>query len=157
MARNIQRKTAHILRDLHAREGMRLAWYRQVSRHEEFLRTLRERKAHHQAFLMDLLRRRGLKPAWYAGILRWAGNIFGWWTALLPTPVSAWVEATLERWLFIRYERYLSELQLKFNMRSMIEAMELQRLPHNEPGPDVLTALESFLQEQHLLAQRTKS
>lgn len=157
MAQNIQRKTAHVLRDLHARESMRLAWYRQVTRREEFLRTLRERKANHQAFLLDLLRRRGLKPAWYAGFFRWIGGIFGWWTALLPRRTSNWVERTLERWLFLRYERYLEELRLKFNLRTMIEALELKRLPHNEPGPDVLSALEAFHAEQQQLAQQAQA
>lgn len=153
MARSIPQQTAFILRDLHAREGMRLAWYRQVERREEFLRTLRERKSSHQAFLNDLMRRRGLKPAWYAPALWWLGGAFGFCTALLPTRTGAWVEQTLERWILLRYERYLHQLRLKFNLRSMIEAIALQRLPHTEPGTDVLIALEQFLGEQQRLIE----
>jgi demethoxyubiquinone hydroxylase (CLK1/Coq7/Cat5 family) len=154
MARNMQKITEHVLRDLHARESMRLGWYRQVARGGEMIQHLRERKAQHQAFLMDLLRRRELEPAWYARYFYYMGHLFGWCTALLPDRFARWVENTLEFWILMRYQRYLKELKLDFNLRSMIEAMQMRKLPHSEPGEDVLRALEVFTSDQEKILAR---
>lgn len=148
MARNIQKVTNKALRDLHARESMRLGWYRQVARGGVWIQHLRERKAQHQAFLMDLLRRRELEPAWYSRFFYYAGHLFGWSTAFLPDKFAKWVENTLEFWILMRYQRYLKELQLDFNLRSMVEAIQMRKLPHMEPGKDVLEALEVFTNDQ---------
>ncbi|MBX3100904.1 MAG: demethoxyubiquinone hydroxylase family protein [Bacteroidetes bacterium] len=150
---NFQRYTRRIIRDLHARESMRLGWYRQVHSGGDRIRLLRERKAQHTAFLMDLLRRRRLGPAWYARWFYYFGHLFGWCTALLPARLALRIEHTLEWWIMLRYEKYLRRLKLDANFRSMIEALEMEKLAHNEPSPDVLNTLEGFLKNQEQLLQ----
>jgi len=155
VAKRIKEDTEQVLKDLHARESMRLGWYRQVIEGGEVIRHLRERKAQHQAFLLELLRKRGLHPAWYARYFYYMGHLFGWVTALLPVRFARWVESTLEWWILMRYQRHLRRLQLHFNVRSMIESMQMQKLSHNEPGQDVLSALEKFqIDQQHILKEK---
>lgn len=156
-APNIQKLTERMLRDLHARESMRLGWYRQNSTTGDMMQQLRERKSQHTAFLMDLLRKRGLRPSWYSKFFYLAGHIFGWMTAPLPQRWVNWMERTMEFWILMRYERYLKRLQLHFNLRSMIEAVQLKKLSHDEPGPDVLQLLEAFLNEQRQLVSERLS
>ncbi len=149
MAADIRRTTEAALRDLHARELMRLGWYRQLSGpRQAWLQRLRERKAQHQAFLVDLLRRRELSPAWYARWFYYAGHLFGLFTAPLPDRWVRWIERTLEWWILLRYERYLTQLKLVGSLRSMVEAMQMKKLPHGEPGPDVIELLERYSGEQ---------
>ncbi len=144
-------KTISYLRDLHARESMRLGWYRQWQNHDKIKR-LRERKSIHTAFLHDLLRKRGLKPAWYSRWFYIMGHAFGFFTALLPNSLASKIENTLETWILIRYEKYLKQLQLDNNLRSMIEAIQLKKLNHNEPAVDVLKFLEICISnEENLL------
>jgi demethoxyubiquinone hydroxylase (CLK1/Coq7/Cat5 family) len=147
-AQQIKKRTEFFIKDLHAREIMRLGWYRQVHLHEERVRLLRERKARHTAFLLDLLRRRGVGPAWYARWFYLAGHAFGMITALLPQAWASRIERRLEHWLMIRYERYLQEMTLDSMMRTMVESLQLQRLGHNEPGHDALQLISSYLREQ---------
>lgn len=155
MEKNFARYTRRILRDLHARESMRLGWYRQVHSGGDSIRHLRERKAQHMAFLNDLLRRRRIRPVWYARLFYYFGHLFGWCTALLPAAMGTRIERTLEWWMTIRYQKYLRRLQLQFGFRSMIEALQLEKLNHNEPGPDVLQTLETALQNQRQLVEAT--
>lgn len=159
MATNIQRTTEAALRDLHARELMRLGWYRQLSngRRNDWVQRLRERKAQHQAFLMELLRRRELGPLWYAQWFYYLGHLFGLFTAPLPDAWVRRIERTLEWWIMLRYERYLKQLQLVGNLRSMVEAIQMKKLPHGEPGPDVLQLLERYVSEQQALVQSPES
>jgi hypothetical protein len=153
MSKQIKAQTEFYLRDLHARESMRLSWYRHFKSDERIV-YLREKKAQHQAFLNDLLRRRSLRPIWYARWLDLAGHFLGLASAYLPRPVTNWIEHTLEFWLLTRYEKYLQRLQLHFDLRSMIEAMQLGKLNHNEPGPDVLHLLQAHAQQERLLTQQ---
>jgi demethoxyubiquinone hydroxylase (CLK1/Coq7/Cat5 family) len=140
-----------MIRDLHARESMRLGWYRQVHSGGDRIRLLRERKAQHTAFLMDLLRRRQVRAAWYARWFYYFGHLFGWFTAMLPARMGQRIEDTLEWWIMIRYDKYLRRLKLHSSFRSMIEALEMEKLKHNEPSPDVLNTLEGFLRNQEQL------
>lgn len=142
MSHNIlYNKTIVYLKDLHARESMRLGWYRQWQNKEK-IKQLRERKSIHTAFLHDLLRKRGLKPAWYSRFFYIMGHAFGFFTALLPDTLASKIENTLEYWILIRYEKYLEQLKLDYNLRSMIEAIQLKKMNHNEPASDVLQFLE---------------
>ncbi len=144
-------KTILYLKDLHARESMRLGWYRQWQNHEK-IKQLRERKSIHTAFLHDLLRKRGLKPAWYSRWFYFMGHMFGLFTALLPYKWASKIENILETWILIRYEKYLQQLRLDRNLRSMIEAIQLKKLNHNEPALDVLQLLEICISnEKNLL------
>ena len=144
-------KTIQYIRDLHARECMRLGWYRQWQNREKIKR-LRERKSIHTAFLHDLLRKRGLQPAWYSKWFYWLGHLFGFITALLPIPMANFIEKNLEKWILIRYEKYLEQLKLDYNLRSMIEAIQLKKLNHNEPSLDVIQFLEiCIMNEENLL------
>lgn len=151
--RDIKKQTEIFIRDLHARESMRLGWYRQFGNSEK-LQLLRARKAQHQAFLNDLLRRRNLKPVWYARWFYYMGHLFGWITAFLPLKLAENIERILENWILIRYEKYLLRLRLVQDLRSMIEAMRLDKLEHNEPGTDVLKLLETFVQQQRNYLQK---
>ncbi|MCE3008599.1 MAG: hypothetical protein LW884_09690 [Bacteroidetes bacterium] len=99
----------------------------------------------------DLLRRRRSRPIWYARWFYYFGHLFGWCTALLPAPWATRIERTLEAWIMLRYEKYLRRLQLQFGFRSMIEALTLEKLNHNEPGPDVLKVLQEVLDNQQQL------
>lgn len=153
MSVDLQKRTAHFIKDLHAREAMRLGWYRQWGLDEDQLRYLRERKAKHTAFLKDLLRRRGLSPAWYARLFYIAGNIFGWISAFFPEKFMARIERTLEFWVLLRYKNYFRKLKLDFNLRSMVESVQLNRLSHNEPGTDVLELLEEIIREEESRAK----
>lgn len=153
MAIDLQKRTAHFIRDLHARESMRLAWYRQWSLDEDQIRYLRERKAKHEAFLKDLLRRRGLSPAWYARLFYIAGNIFGWISAFFPEKMMARIERTLEFWVLLRYKNHHRKMKLDFNLRSMVESIQLKRMSHNEPGIDVLKLLEEIIREEEQRVQ----
>lgn len=147
----LYQKTVSYLKDLHARESMRLGWYRQWQNHEK-IKQLRERKSTHTAFLHDLLRKRGLKPAWYSRWFYVMGHAFGFFTALLPQSLASKIEKILETWILIRYEKYLKQLQLDYNLRSMIEAVQLKKLNHNEPAIDVLRLLEICISnEENLL------
>jgi len=136
---------------LHARECMRLGWYRQWQNREK-IKQLRERKSIHTAFLHDLLRKRGLQPAWYSKWFYWLGHLFGFITALLPISMANFIEKNLEKWILIRYEKYLEQLKLDYNLRSMIEAIQLKKLNHNEPSLDVIQFLEiCIMNEENLL------
>ena len=145
---DIKKRTEFFIRDLHAREIMRLGWYRQFGINEEKLRNLRERKAHHTAFLRDLLRKRGVSPAWYARFFYIVGHIFGFFSAFFSKKFMDRIERTLEFWILMRYKKYLQEMTLDATLRSMVESLQLQRLTHNEPGPDVLSLIENFIKEQ---------
>jgi len=151
MAFDLQRDTIRALRDLHARELMRLGWYRQARAADLRHKRLRERKATHQAFLRDLLRRRDRQPLWYARLFYYAGHVFGVLTTLMPGSWARTLERTLERWLLLRYQRYYRELQLHLNLRSMVEAIQLRRLDHNEPARDVLALLETYIRDEQAL------
>lgn len=148
MAVNLKKRTEFFIKDLHARESMRLGWYRQWGLDEEQLRYLRARKAKHAAFLKDLLRRRGLKPAWYARFFYIAGNIFGFFSALLPEKWVKKIERTLEFWILMRYEEYFRKMKLDLNLRSMVESVQLKRMNHNEPGQDVISLLQDIIDEE---------
>lgn len=154
MAKDIKKQTEIFIKDLHARESMRLGWYRQLATSEK-MQLLRVRKAQHQAFLNDLLRKRDLQPAWYARWFYYVGHLFGWITAFLPRSWSEKIEQTLEYWILQRYEKYLLSLRLVQDLRSMIEALQLAKLNHNEPGADVLALLETFVQQQRQLLPPT--
>jgi len=144
-------KTILYIKDLHARESMRLGWYRQWQNSEK-IKQLRERKSIHTAFLHDLLRKRGLKPGWYSEWFYLMGHVFGLFTALLPNSIATKIEKNLETWILIRYEKYLEQLKLDYNLRSMIEAIQLKKLHHNEPAQDVLQFLEFCISnEENLL------
>lgn len=151
MGIDLERRTAHFVRNLHARESMRLGWYRQLRvkrERREKVQYLRERKARHEAFLKDLLRRRGLSPAWYARLFYLAGHCFGFFTAFLPEKWAVKIESTLENWLYLRYQDYLRKMKLDKSMRSMVESVQLKRFAHNEPGPDVFNLLEQIIEEE---------
>ncbi len=145
---DIKKRTEFFIRDLHAREIMRLGWYRQFGLKEEQLRTLRERKAHHTAFLHNLLRKRGIRPAWYASMFYVSGHIFGFFSAFLPASWMQKIENTLEFWILMRYKKYLKEMTLDATLRSMVESLQLSKLTHNEPAPDAIRLLGNFIQEQ---------
>lgn len=145
---NIKKRTEFFIRDLHAREGMRLGWYRQFGIGEDHIRHLRARKAHHIAFLRDLLRKRGVSPAWYARYFYYLGHIFGFFSALFPKSFMDRIEKTLEFWILMRYQKYFKEMHLDAMLRSMIESLQLKKLEHNEPAPDALTLLEDYIHEQ---------
>ena len=112
------------------------------------MQVLREKKATHEAWLRDTLRRRGLNPAWYAFFFYYIGHIFGFFCAILPDKLVRQVEKTLSFWILIRYEDYFKKMMLDFNLRSMIEAIRLQKLSHDEPGQDVLALLEQIITEE---------
>ena len=145
---DIKKRTEFFIRDLHARENMRLGWYRQFGINEEKIRLLRERKAHHTAFLHDLLRKRGISPAWYARYFYVLGHIFGFFSALFPQKFMEWIENRLEFWILMRYQKYLQEMKLDSMLRSMVESLQLQKLTHNEPAPDAIAMIQRFIQEQ---------
>ncbi len=154
---DIKKRTEFFLRDLHARERLRLGWYRQWPFSEESLRELRQRKSHHTAFLLDLMRKRGLKPVWYAGFFYLLGHLFGMTTALLPKRAAAQLEQWLENRMLFRYKRYYREMTLDAGLRSMVESVQLRRMSHNEPGPDTLRMIEHFIQDQErVLGPRAK-
>ncbi|MEZ4771839.1 MAG: demethoxyubiquinone hydroxylase family protein [Bacteroidia bacterium] len=145
---DIKKRTEFFIRDLHARENMRLGWYRQFGINEDKVRYLRERKSRHTAFLHDLLRKRGISPAWYARSFYLMGHAFGFFSAFFPQKFMDWIEQTLEFWILERYKKYLREMTLDAALRSMIESLQLKRLTHNEPSPDVITLVENFINEQ---------
>ncbi|MCS7075650.1 MAG: demethoxyubiquinone hydroxylase family protein [Bacteroidia bacterium] len=133
---------------------MRLGWYRSfIWKDGQTLRKLRERKSNHQAFLKDLLRKRNLKPAWYAQLFYYVGTLLGWITSVLPQKWAFRIERTLERWILMRYQKYLEKLRLYADLRTMIEAVQLQKINHNEPAPDVLHYLQHSIQEEERLLQ----
>lgn len=148
---DIKKRTEFFIRDLHAREYMRLGCYRQFGIGEERLRLLRERKAHHIAFLRDLLRKRGVSPAWYARYFYYVGHFFGFISAWFPQPFMQRIERTLEVWILMRYQKYFEEMSLDASLRSMVESLQLKRLNHDEPAPDVLRLLEHYIAEQEEL------
>lgn len=148
MAIDLQKKTIKMIRDLHARESMRLGWYRQWGIKKDKLDYLRERKAKHAAFLKDLLRQRGMKTAWYSRLFYISGNIFGFFSAFFPEKFVARIERTLEWWILMRYRVYFRKLKLDLNLRSMIESIQMKRMSHNEPGPDVLKLLQNIIKEE---------
>lgn len=145
---DLQKKTTSIIRDLHARESMRLGWYRQRRTKEQKMQYLRERKARHEAFLEDLLRKRGISPAWYARVFYLAGHLFGLVSALFPERFMKKIERTLEFWILLRYKEYFRQLKLDHNLRTMIESLEMKRMTHNEPAPDVMDLLERIIREE---------
>ncbi len=145
---DIKKRTEFFIRDSHARENMRLGWYRQFGIQEEKLRSLRERKAHHTAFLHNLLRKRGIRPAWYARFFYLSGHIFGFFSAFLPAAWMKKIEDTLEFWILMRYKKYLQEMKLDSTLRTMIESLQLKRLTHDEPAPDAISLLDHFIHEQ---------
>lgn len=153
---DLKKRTEFFIRDLHARENMRLGWYRQFGIDEVNISLLRERKAKHTAFLLDLLRKRGTGPAWYARFFYLLGHLFGFVSALLPQKFTQRIEDTLEFWILMRYKKYLREMTLDATLRSMIEALQLKKLTHNEPGADAIQLIENFIrnQEQGLNGQQ---
>lgn len=153
MQKDIQKNVEFILRDLHARESLRLGWYRQWSGAEERLKLLRERKASHQAFLHQLLRTRNLSPAWYARLYYYFGHLSGLATAILPDSWGKRIEQTLEFWILERYKKYFRRLELDAHIRSMIEAMQMRKLGHDEPARDILSLLEQLIQEQERIQE----
>jgi demethoxyubiquinone hydroxylase (CLK1/Coq7/Cat5 family) len=148
MSVDLKRRTEFFIRDLHARESMRLGWYRQWRDKEQRVQYLRARKAKHTAFLNDLLRRRGIRPAWYARPFYIAGNIFGFMSAYWPEKWVAWIEGVLEWWILMRYREYFQKMNLDFNLRTMIESVQLKRMGHNEPARDVLSLIEEIIAEE---------
>lgn len=156
MQKDIQKNVEFILKDLHARESMRLGWYRQWYGAGDRLRILRERKASHQAFLHQLLRTRNLSPAWYARLFYYLGHFSGLATAILPDAWGNKIEQTLEFWILQRYRRYFRRLELDAHIRSMIEAMQMAKLKHNEPAGDILSLLRQLIQEQEKIQQASR-
>ena len=145
---DIKKRTEFFIRDLHAREVMRLGWYRQFGIDEDKIRYLRERKAHHTAFLRDLLRKRGVSPAWYARFFYIIGHIFGFFSAFFPKKFMDRIENTLEFWILMRYQKYLKEMHLDSMLRSMVESLQMKKMGHDEPAPDVMHLIESYIKEQ---------
>ncbi len=145
---DIKKRTEFFIRDLHAREYMRLGWYRQLGIGEEEIRHLRARKAHHIAFLRDLLRKRGISPAWYARFFYYIGHLFGFLSTLLPKGSMDRIEKRLESWLLMRYQHYLEEMSLDAALRSMVESLQLKPFSHNEPAPDVMSLVQNYIEEQ---------
>ncbi|MEM6634244.1 MAG: demethoxyubiquinone hydroxylase family protein, partial [Bacteroidota bacterium] len=137
----IKKRTEFFLKDLHAREAMRLGWYRQLGIGEEQLRMLRARKAQHSAFLLELLRNRDINPAWYARFFYYIGHLFGFCTALLPRKWAKKIENTLEFWILERYKKYFKAMTLDATLRSMVESLQLKKLTHNEPAVDAINLL----------------
>ncbi|MEL6672558.1 MAG: demethoxyubiquinone hydroxylase family protein [Bacteroidota bacterium] len=150
---DIKKRTEFFIKDLHARETMRLGWYRQFGIGEEEVRRLRERKARHTAFLRDLLRKRGISPAWYARYFYYLGHLFGFFSAFFPQKFMDRIENTLEFWILMRYKKYLQEMTLDATLRSMIESLQMQKLPHKEPAADAIRMIEQFIQEQEQVLQ----
>jgi len=148
MGKDIKKHTEKIIKDLHARELMRLGWYRMVAVGGEKIRQLRERKATHQAFLNELLRRRGLSPAWYARFFYLTGNLLGLLTSFLPSKLATKIQNILEWWMLLRYEEYFKQLKLSQSIRSMVEALQLSKLHHNEPDSDVMNLLETYISDE---------
>ena len=153
---DIKKRTEYFIRDLHARERMRLGWYRQFGIKEEQLRQLRERKAHHTAFLHNLLRKRGIRPAWYARAFYLAGHMFGFFSAFLPASWMQKIENTLEFWILMRYQKYLQAMKLDSTLRTMIESLQLKRLNHDEPAQDAIHLLDHFINEQEVVLRRER-
>ncbi|GAB4409926.1 MAG: hypothetical protein OHK0039_13910 [Bacteroidia bacterium] len=152
-ASDIQKRTEFFIRDLHAREIMRLGWYRQFGINEDKIRHLRERKAYHTAFLRDLLRKRGISPAWYARYFYLLGHLFGFVSALFSKSFMDTIERTLEFWILMRYKKYLQEMTLDATLRSMVESIQLKKLAHNEPAPDAIDLIQNFIREQEQVLQ----
>ncbi len=148
MGTDIKKRTELFIKDLHARESMRLGWYRQWASNNQKFKDLRERKSVHTAFLHDLLRKRDLNPVWYAKMFYYGGHLMGWFTALLPKKWADKIENTLEFWILMRYQKYLQSLKLDSAVRSMIEAIQMQKLNHNEPAADVISLIEKFISEE---------
>ena len=144
----IKKRTEFFLKDLHAREAMRLGWYRQLGIGEEQLRNLRARKAQHSAFLLELLRNRDISPAWYARFFYYIGHLFGFFTALLPQTWAKNIETTLEFWILERYKKYFKAMTLDATLRTMVESLQLKPLTHNEPNVDAINLLERIIDEQ---------
>ena len=150
---NIKKRTEFFIKDLHAREYMRLGWYRQFGIGGDKIRFLRERKAHHIAFLRDLLRKRGISPAWYARFFYLTGHMLGFISAFLPAKSINCIKDTLEKWILIRYQRYLKEMELDATLRSMVESLQLKRLSHSEPGQDAMSLIQNYIHEQETQIQ----
>jgi len=148
MPKDLKKNVEYILKDLHARESMRLGCYRQWAVTGEHIQKLRERKASHQAFLHQLLRKRDLTPAWYAKLYYYFGHISGLVTAFLPAFFVHRIEKMLEFWILQRYQKYFKRLELDHNIRSMIEAVQMNKLSHNEPALDILILLKNIINDQ---------
>ena len=155
--RNLQRQTHYLIRVLHAHENLRLGWYRQLAAGGEQLRVLRERKANHTAFLHELLRNRGIAPMWYARGFYYGGHLLGWASAFLPRVWVSRIENLLEGRILRRYKRYTQRLELWENLRTMVEAVQLKRLAHNEPAQDVLKLLRQHIQSEEQLLLKPKA
>ncbi|MEL6630922.1 MAG: demethoxyubiquinone hydroxylase family protein [Bacteroidota bacterium] len=145
---NIKKRTEFFIRDLHAREKMRLGWYRQFGIGDDDIRYLRAQKATHTAFLRDLLRKRGVSPAWYARSFYLMGHLLGFFSGFLPQKNMERIKDTLESWLLLRYQRYLKEMTLDATLRSMIESLQMKRLAHSEPGEDAIALIQHYIDEQ---------
>jgi demethoxyubiquinone hydroxylase (CLK1/Coq7/Cat5 family) len=150
MTVDFKKRTEYFIKDLHAREYMRLGIYRQVGSNKQKMRLLRERKARHEAFLRDLLRKRGINPAWYAWYFYILGHFFGFFSRFLPLSLLDKVESTLEFWLLMRYKSYARKMQLDASLRSMVESLQLKRFAHDEPAPDAIDLLHNYIQEQEM-------
>ena len=151
MAHRIVRQTHFFLRDLHARESMRLGWYRMARGDNARLSDLRASKAKHVAFLRDLLRRRNRKPVWYARPFYLFGLGMGIFWGRWSKGLNRKINRTIERWILLRYQNYQRKLKLEGDLRSMTEAVQLKRFEHNEPGEDVLQLLEDYIREEQSL------
>jgi|GEM_PF-1104024 len=145
---DLKKRTEFFIKDLHARESMRLGWYRHIGLDKKKIEYLRERKAYHEAFLRELLRKRGINPAWYAKYFYILGNIFGFISAFFPKRFTDRIETTLEFWILMRYKKYLRRMTLDSAFRSMIESLQLKKLAHDEPAKDVIQLVENFIREQ---------
>lgn len=154
MSIDIQKRTEYFLKDLHAREYMRLGCSRQMTTKVDKVEELRERKARHEAFLRDLLRKRGISPFWYARVFYIFGHIFGVVAARLPKSWVRLIEYWMEFWILMRYEKYLQEMHFDAALRSMVEAIQLKKMTHNEPQADTIEMLRLFVEEQQSSLQR---
>jgi demethoxyubiquinone hydroxylase (CLK1/Coq7/Cat5 family) len=155
MSRDMRRHTAFVIRDLHARESMRLGWYRVLRSGGETIKALRARKARHTDYLLELLRKRDLRPVWYAKLFYRMGFLFGLVSRWLPEPWIRELELLLEQWILLRYRKYLRRLKLDDSLRSMVEAMQMRRFSHAEPGADVLELLHRFITEEEQILGRS--
>ncbi len=145
---DIKKRTEFFIQDLHARERMRLGWYRQLGIGNESLRMLRERKARHTAFLHNLLRKRNVSPVWYAPVLYFLGHLLGFLSAFFPHFLVQRIEYILESWILTRYKKYLREMKLDSMLRSMVESVQLKKFAHQEPGKDVMNLIAHYVAEQ---------
>jgi len=56
-------------------------------------------------------------------------------------------QKTLEFWILERYRKYLHRLTLDKDIRTMVEAVQLHKLKHNEPGGDILLMIQKIIRD----------